>query len=169
MSTDTRAIILLADEDDSSRVFLEDNLTADGYRVLSAEDRAKAIAMLMTQDLDLILVDVNGETLGLIDAVRSGEGIGGRADPGHADDRDEPRSGSAAADPAARAWGRRRRREAVQLSGAAGPDRRRAAPVAARRDADETCCGPGRSRSTSTRARCASAAGGSSCRPPSTS
>jgi DNA-binding response OmpR family regulator len=81
MSTNTRATILLADEDDSSRVFLEDNLTADGYRVLSAEDRAKAIAMLMTQDPDLILVDVNGETLGLIDAVRSGEGIGGRADP----------------------------------------------------------------------------------------
>lgn len=35
----------------------------------------------MAKDPDLILVDVNGQTLGLIDAVRSGEGVAGRVDP----------------------------------------------------------------------------------------
>lgn len=81
MSTYPEATILLAEEDDSTRMFLEDNLTADGYRVLSAQDRAKAIALLTVNDPDLILVDVNGETLGLIDAVRSGQGVAGQGDP----------------------------------------------------------------------------------------
>ena len=54
------------------------NLTADGYRVLSAPDRAKALALLTTAHPDLIVVDVNGQTL---DAIRSGDGIAGRVDP----------------------------------------------------------------------------------------
>ena len=37
--------ILLAEECDATRVFLADNLAADGYRVLVAPDRAKAIAL----------------------------------------------------------------------------------------------------------------------------
>ena len=57
------------------------NLTADGYRVLIAPDRAKALALLSTAHPDLILVDVNGETLELLDAIRSGEGLAGRVDP----------------------------------------------------------------------------------------
>lgn len=55
------------------------NLTADGCRVLSAPDRAKALALLTTAHPDLIVVDVNGQTL---DAIRSGDGIAGRVDPG---------------------------------------------------------------------------------------
>ena len=45
MST-TDATILLAEEHDATRAFLEDNLRADGYRVLVAADRAKALALL---------------------------------------------------------------------------------------------------------------------------
>ena len=60
---------------------IADNLTADGYRVLVASDRAKAMALLTTAHPDLILVDVNGQTLGLLDAVRSGEGVAGRVNP----------------------------------------------------------------------------------------
>jgi DNA-binding response OmpR family regulator len=60
---------------------IAENLTADGYRVLVASDRAKAMALLATAHPDLILVDVNGQTLGLLDAVRSGEGVAGRVDP----------------------------------------------------------------------------------------
>ena len=81
MSTTTEATILLAEEDDSTRAFLHNNLTADGYQVLVAPDRAKALALLSTAHPDLIVVDVNGQTLELLDAVRSGEGIAGRADP----------------------------------------------------------------------------------------
>jgi DNA-binding response OmpR family regulator len=73
--------ILLAEECDATRAFLADNLAADGYRVLVAPDRAKAVALLTTADPDLILVDVNGATLELVDAIRSGEGLAGRADP----------------------------------------------------------------------------------------
>ena len=80
MST-TDATILLAEEHDATRAFLEDNLRADGYRVLIAADRAKALALLATAHPDLIVVDVNGQTLELLDAVRSGDGIAGSADP----------------------------------------------------------------------------------------
>ena len=81
MSDTTAATILLAEEHDATRAFLQDNLSADGYRVLVAPDRAKALALLSTAHPDLIVVDINGQTLELIDAIRSGEGIAGRADP----------------------------------------------------------------------------------------
>ena len=81
MFTNTEATILVAEEDECTRAFLERNLRADGYRVLSAGDRAKALALLLTAHPDLIVVDVNGQTLELLDTVRSGEGIAGRADP----------------------------------------------------------------------------------------
>ena len=49
--------------------------------MLIAPDRAKALALLSTTHPDLILVDVNGQTLEFLDAIRSGEGFAGRADP----------------------------------------------------------------------------------------
>jgi DNA-binding response OmpR family regulator len=78
MSTHT---ILVAEEHDATRAFLADNLIADGYQVLIAADRAKALAVLSTGEPDLILVDINGQTLALLDAVRSGEGLAARVDP----------------------------------------------------------------------------------------
>ena len=80
MST-TTSTILLAEEHDATRAFLADNLSADGYRVLAAPDRAKALALLSTSQPDLILVDINGQTLEFVDAIRAGEGLAGRADP----------------------------------------------------------------------------------------
>ena len=77
----TTSTILVAEEHDATRAFLASNLAADGYRVLIAPDRAKALALLSTSHPDLILVDINGETLSLVDAIRSGEGPAGRADP----------------------------------------------------------------------------------------
>ncbi len=80
MST-TTSTILLAEEHDATRAFLADNLTADGYRVLIAPDRAKALALLSTAHPDLILVDINGQTLELLDTIRSGDGLAARVDP----------------------------------------------------------------------------------------
>jgi DNA-binding response OmpR family regulator len=77
----TTSTILLAEEHDATRVFLADNLMADGYRVLIAPDRAKALALLSTAHPDLVVVDVNGQTLELLDAIRSGDGIAGQVDP----------------------------------------------------------------------------------------
>jgi len=76
----TTSTILLAEEHDATRAFVADNLTADGYRVLIASDRAKALALLSVHDPELILVDVNGQTLQLVDAIRSGEGLADRVD-----------------------------------------------------------------------------------------
>ena len=82
MSPPTTSTILLAEvRTTERRAFLADNLAADGYRVLVAPDRAKALALLTTSHPDLILVDINGGTLELVDAIRSGEGLAGRADP----------------------------------------------------------------------------------------
>ena len=44
-------------------------------------DRVKALALLSTAHPDVIVVDVNGQTLELVHTVRSGEGIAGHADP----------------------------------------------------------------------------------------
>ena len=68
---DTTQTILLADENDATRTFLQDNLTADGYRVTAAADRAKAVALLADRPA-LIIIDLNGQTLELLDAIRSG-------------------------------------------------------------------------------------------------
>jgi DNA-binding response OmpR family regulator len=63
--------ILLADEDESTRTFLADNLTADGYRVDTAVDRNDALARLRPIAPDLIVADVNGKTLSLLDWLRT--------------------------------------------------------------------------------------------------
>ena len=65
--------ILLVEEDKATRAFLQDNLSADGYRVRAADDLAKAIALLSVERPQLIVVDVNGHTLELVDVVRSGQ------------------------------------------------------------------------------------------------
>jgi two-component system response regulator ResD len=70
----TTSTILLAEEDGCTRPFLHENLSADGYQVPVAPDRAKALALLSTAHPELIVVDVNGETLELLDTVRSGDG-----------------------------------------------------------------------------------------------
>ena len=73
--------ILLAEEDLATQTFLADNLRADGYDVVVAGDRAKALALLSTKHPDLVLIDINGETLAVLDAVRSGDGVAGQVDP----------------------------------------------------------------------------------------
>src|SRR3954453_16905603 len=73
--------ILLAAEDTVTRSFLADNLTADGYTLRVAEDRASALSALESEPPDLAICDVNGETLGLLDAVRNADGLASRIDP----------------------------------------------------------------------------------------
>jgi DNA-binding response OmpR family regulator len=73
--------VLVVDEDEVVRSFLADNLEADRYRVRTADSREKALAILSVQQPDVIVVDVNGKTLDLIDAIRSGDGLAGRVDP----------------------------------------------------------------------------------------
>ena len=73
--------ILVAEEHPATRNFLIDNLGADGYRTLAADDRAKALALLDIEHPDLVVVDINGDTLELLDAVRAATGLASRVDP----------------------------------------------------------------------------------------
>jgi|SRR5450755_1451420 DNA-binding response OmpR family regulator len=80
--TEPTHTILLAEENGMSRSFLAAELSADGYEVLEADSGAKALAILGTRQPDLLVADVNGETLSLIDAVREADGLASRVDPG---------------------------------------------------------------------------------------
>lgn len=73
--------ILLADEDPAARAFLTDNLAADGFEVWPADARTEALALLAAHRPDLVICDLNGDTLGLLDALRTGSGLVGHADP----------------------------------------------------------------------------------------
>ena len=73
--------ILLAEEDPATAGFLADNLIADGYRVLVADDKRAALELLEEQRPDLVLCDVNGDTLKLIDAVRGCDGLASKIAP----------------------------------------------------------------------------------------
>ena len=74
-------LILLAEEDHATRAFLADNLTADGYKVLLADDKRSALAQLEHRQPDLVVCDVNGDTLALLDAVRDADGLASRILP----------------------------------------------------------------------------------------
>jgi DNA-binding response OmpR family regulator len=79
--TRERQTVLVIEEDDAAREFLADNLAFDRYRVRTADSREKGLAILSVHQPDVIVVDVNGKTLDLIDAIRSGNGFAGRVDP----------------------------------------------------------------------------------------
>ena len=80
-------LILIVEENASTRAFLAEQLEADGYEILLADSRRHALHLLETHQPQLVLADINGHTLGLLDAIRGGEGPAGRDRPGHADDR----------------------------------------------------------------------------------
>ena len=79
--TEPAYTILLLEEHEQTRTFLADELTADGYEILLAHNRRHALHLLASHHPQLVLADINGETLGLLDAVRGGEGLAGEIDP----------------------------------------------------------------------------------------
>ncbi len=84
MTDDDAATILLVEDDDATRTFLADNLTADGYDLLVAECVSDGMRLLERKFPDMALVD-----LGLPDAsgyellrrVRAADGLASRVDP----------------------------------------------------------------------------------------
>jgi DNA-binding response OmpR family regulator len=66
---DAPITILVADEDEATRRFVCDNLLADGFEVLDAADAPGALLALRHVP-DAAICDLNGSTLGLVDAVR---------------------------------------------------------------------------------------------------
>jgi len=80
---DERATILLVEDDPATRTFLADNLTADGYELLTADCVSDALRLLETKSPDLALVDLglpDRDGLELVRHVRTADGIAGRVD-----------------------------------------------------------------------------------------
>jgi DNA-binding response OmpR family regulator len=72
--------ILIVEDDEATRTFLADELVADGYQILLATNRRQALQLLAAHRPALVLADINGHTLGLLDAVRDGSALTGEID-----------------------------------------------------------------------------------------
>jgi DNA-binding response OmpR family regulator len=84
MSTADAATILVVEDDESTRTFLADNLTADGYELLVADNAADALVALETKFPDLALIDLglpDRSGLEVIERVRGSDGVASRIDP----------------------------------------------------------------------------------------
>jgi DNA-binding response OmpR family regulator len=84
MTPDAGATVLVVEDDDATRTFLADNLTADGYELLVAGSVREALKLIETRFPDVAVVDVglpDASGLELLGAVRASDGIASRADP----------------------------------------------------------------------------------------
>jgi len=81
----TAPTILVVEDDDATRTFLADNLTADGYDLLVARTAAEGLRLAETRYPDLAVLDVglpDASGLELLDRVREADGVASRADSG---------------------------------------------------------------------------------------
>src|SRR3954470_16885816 len=84
MHYDDNATILVVEDDDATRTFLADNLTADGFELLVADCARDGIRLIETKFPDLALIDVglpDGSGLDLVHRVRDADGLASRVDP----------------------------------------------------------------------------------------
>ena len=78
------ATILVVEDHRTTRTFLADNLTADGFDVLEAEARGRRPPLLESSFPDLAIVDLglpDGDGLELLAHVREADRVAGRLDP----------------------------------------------------------------------------------------
>src|SRR3954463_13599011 len=81
---DTPATILVAEDDPTTRTFLADELTADGYELLVADCAKDALRLLETKFPDVAIVDVglpDASGLEIVRRVREADGLASRANP----------------------------------------------------------------------------------------
>jgi DNA-binding response OmpR family regulator len=84
MTADDAATILVVEDDDATRTFLADNLTADGYDLLVAGCARDGLRLLETKFPDVVLVDVglpDASGYELLRRVRAADGVASRIDP----------------------------------------------------------------------------------------
>jgi DNA-binding response OmpR family regulator len=82
--TDDASTILVVEDDDATRAYLADNLSADGYVLHTADCARDGWRLLETKFPDLVLVDVglpDGSGLELVRRVRAADGVASRVDP----------------------------------------------------------------------------------------
>lgn len=76
--------IMVVEDDDATREFLADNLTADSYGVVTASTGREAFNLLQMKDCDLLLLDVmlpDASGYELCSRVRTADGLAQRIDP----------------------------------------------------------------------------------------
>jgi DNA-binding response OmpR family regulator len=84
MTADDPATILVVEDDAATRTFLADNLTADGYELLVAENAQHGLRLLETKFPDLVLVDLelpDASGFEVLRRVREADGLASRVDP----------------------------------------------------------------------------------------
>ena len=84
MTHDTPATILVAEDDATTRTFLADELTADGFELLVAETAAEALRLLQGKFPDLVILDVglpDASGLDVVRRVRAADSAASRIDP----------------------------------------------------------------------------------------
>jgi DNA-binding response OmpR family regulator len=84
MTNDDASTILVVEDDDATRTFLADNLSADGYELLVADCAAVGLSLIERKFPDLALVDVglpDGSGFELLRRVRSADGVASRMNP----------------------------------------------------------------------------------------
>jgi DNA-binding response OmpR family regulator len=84
MTHDDPSTILVVEDDDATRTFLADNLSADGYDLLVADCAAIGLSLIERKFPDIALVDVglpDGSGFELLRRVRSADGVASRMNP----------------------------------------------------------------------------------------
>ena len=79
-----RATLLVVEDDAATRTFLADNLTADGYEVLTADTGRHALHLIEHRAPAVAIVDVglpDESGLDLVARVRAADGLATRIDP----------------------------------------------------------------------------------------
>ena len=84
MTESTDTTILVVEDDAATRTFLADNLTADGFELLVAEEARDAVRLLEYKHPDLVVLDLglpDGSGLDVLDRIRQADGLASRIDP----------------------------------------------------------------------------------------
>jgi DNA-binding response OmpR family regulator len=76
--------VLVVEDDEATRAFLIDNLTADGFRAAGASGVAEGLRAIEVRQPGLVVLDLtleDGSGLALLDRVRAADGLASRIDP----------------------------------------------------------------------------------------
>lgn len=76
--------VLVVEDDEATRLFLADNLAADGFKVATASGAGEGLRAIEVRQPGLVVLDLmleDGSGLELLDRVRSADGLASRIDP----------------------------------------------------------------------------------------
>src|SRR4051812_41520807 len=76
--------LLVVEDDEATRTFLADNLSADGFKVATAGGAGEGLRAIEVRRPGLVVLDLlleGGNGLELLDRVRSADGLASRLDP----------------------------------------------------------------------------------------